>query len=183
LQDSRLLRRAEAGWQGDTSVLDPQAAATPAVTAAAATALAEELVLCADRPGLQVVDLSNNQVCRSRSSCILVAWGSGKSGFSSGHMHASRLLAVYMHTLLWRRCPETLHPVCLLQLTSVTLDALACALADEHSCISRLVLSHNPGLPAAPQAAAVLLGAQQADPAAHRWVCQPVLSVLQDSHC
>lgn len=83
--------------------------------------------------------------------------------------HASvggQLLA--LHTLLWRRC----CPVCLLQLTSATLAALAAALADEHSCISRLNLSHNPGLPAAPQAAAVLLAAQQADPAAHRWVCR-----------
>lgn len=57
-QDGRLLRRAEAGWQGGVSVLDP-AAATPATTAAAAGALAE---LCADRAGLQVVDFSNNQV-------------------------------------------------------------------------------------------------------------------------
>jgi hypothetical protein len=58
----------------------------------------------------------------------------------------------------------------LLQLSSTTLSALAIALADEHCVATQLVLSFNPHLPSAQEAARVLLAAMQEDPPSHRSV-------------
>lgn len=65
------------------------------------------------------------------------------------------------------------------QLTSTTLTALASTLADEHCCVRQLVLSFNPQMPPALDAAATLLAAQQADPATHWWVQPWYVLMLQ----
>jgi hypothetical protein len=64
----------------------------------------------------------------------------------------------------------THHPFPVPQLTSTTLSALATAVADEHCVATQLVLSFNPQLPPAQEAARALLAAMLADPPAHRSV-------------